>query len=85
MLKHRRTAPCLNVANYASQRTAGLKITQEIPEIAGKNTCIPAMSVYMPASLGRCDRNFSKVATARGFSRGLLALAKCSVRCDRNP
>ena len=34
---------------------------------------------------GRCDRNFSKVATARGFARGLLALAKCSARCDRNP
>ena len=37
------------------------------------------------AKLGRCDRNFSKVATARGFARGLLALAKCSARCDRNP
>ena len=37
------------------------------------------------ANLGRCDRNFSKVATARGFARGLLALAKCSARCDRNP
>ena len=34
---------------------------------------------------GRCDRNFSKVATARGFARGLLALAKCSARCDQNP
>ena len=35
--------------------------------------------------LGRCDRNFSKVATARGFARGLLALAKCNARCDRKP
>ena len=46
----------------------------------GKMICHPQR-----AFLGRCDRNFSKVATARGFARGLLALAKCSARCDRNP
>ena len=47
--------------------------------ISGKNLKI------LYNTQGRCDRNFSKVATARGFARGLLALAKCSARCDRNP
>ena len=47
--------------------------------------CICLFCGFVFTSQGRCDRNFSKVATARGFARGLLALAKSSARCDRNP
>ena len=35
---------------------AGLEITPEIPEIAGKNTSIPAMIVYLPENLA--GRNY---------------------------
>ena len=64
----------------------------DLPYCFEQEHCIPTnidrvtiSSLLYADDQGRCDRNFSKVATARGFARGLLALAKCSARCDRNP